>query len=68
MIKAQDYYLDTFSVDITDSISLPSLSLKIFRTKFLKYEIPPLKPSQDTFIRRGYFGGATDYLSGASLY
>lgn len=59
--KAQEYYLDNFSVDITDIVSLPSLSLKIFRSKFLECDIPILKPSQDTFIRRGYFGGATDY-------
>jgi hypothetical protein len=61
LIKAQEYYLDNFSVDITDIVSLPSLSFKIFRSKFLKHDIPFLKPSQDSFIRRGYFGGATDY-------
>jgi len=61
LIKAQEYYLDNFSVDITDIVSLPSLSFKIFRSKFLEYDIPILKPSQDTFIRKGYFGGGTDY-------
>jgi hypothetical protein len=61
LINAQSYYLDTFSSDITDIVSLPSLSLKIFRSNFLNEEIPLLKPSQDFFIRQGYYGGATDY-------
>jgi len=61
LIKAQLYYLDNLSVDITSILSLPSLSFKIFRSKFLNVNIPTLKSSQDTFIRKGYFGGATDY-------
>ena len=41
---------------------MPStLSMKIFRSKFLNVDIPILKRLDDTFIRKAYFGGATDY-------
>lgn len=59
--KAQEIYLRDFSVDIVKSLSSSSLSLKIFRTLFLKTDIPILKGTEDSFIRKGYFGGATDY-------
>ena len=36
-------------------------SMKIFRSKFLKVNIPILKRIDDAFIREAYFGGATDY-------
>ena len=35
--------------------------MKIFRSKFLKVNIPILKRIDDTFVRKSYFGGATDY-------
>ncbi len=41
-------------------VSLPSLAMKIFRTKFLKVEIPIPSPMEDVFIRKSYYGGATD--------
>jgi hypothetical protein len=53
--------LRDFNIDITSIVSTSSLSFKIFRTKFLKVDIPILKGSVDKFIRRGYFGGGTDY-------
>jgi hypothetical protein len=47
--------------DITTILSTSTLSMKIFRSKFLKVNIPVLKRIDDDFIRKGYFGGATDY-------
>jgi len=64
LLKAQEIYLREFNIDITSIVSTSSLSLKIFRTHFLKVEIPILKGSTDKFIRRSYFGGGTDYYIG----
>jgi len=61
LIKAQDLYFSMYSVDITSILSTSTLSLKIFRQMFLNVNIPILKESEDGFIRKGYFGGATDY-------
>jgi len=33
---------------------------KIFKTKFLDVNIPTLKGKDDTYIRKAYYGGATD--------
>lgn len=35
--------------------------MKIFRSKFLKVNIPILNRVDNSFIRQVYFGGATDY-------
>jgi hypothetical protein len=35
--------------------------MKIFRQSFLKVTIPSLNKYLDSFIRSGYFGGATDH-------
>lgn len=59
--RAQTIYSTTHSVDITSILSTSTLSLKIFRQNFLDVEIPILKRSVDSFVRKGYFGGATDY-------
>jgi hypothetical protein len=64
LLKAQHIYLRDFNIDITSIVSTSSLSLKIFRTQFLKVDIPILKGSIDKFIRRSYFGGGTDYYTG----
>lgn len=61
LLEAQKIYLAQHNVDISTILSTSTLSLKIFRTNFLKQDIPVLKPSQDQFIRKSYFGGATDY-------
>lgn len=58
---AQTIYSNEHNVDITTILSTSTLSLKIFRQNFLKTDIPILKDSEDSFIRKGYFGGATDY-------
>ena len=59
--KLQEIYLNDYNVDITTILSTSTLSMKIFRSKFLKVNIPILKRIDDSFIREAYFGGATDY-------
>lgn len=61
LLKAQEIYLRDFNIDITTIVSTSSLSLKIFRSRFLNVNIPILKGNVDHFIRRSYFGGGTDY-------
>jgi hypothetical protein len=59
--RAQDTYFSDHKVDITSIYSTSTLSMKIFRQKFLKLPIPILKHSEDLYIRDSYLGGATDY-------
>jgi len=68
--KLQEMYLMDYRVDITTILSTSTLSMKIFRSKFLNVDIPVLKRLDDTFIRKAYFGGATDYykLKAENLY
>lgn len=61
LYKLQEMYLTDYNVDITTILSTSTLSMKIFRSKFLKVNIPILKRIDDTFVRKSYFGGATDY-------
>lgn len=61
IFKLQEMYLLDYNVDICSILSTSTLSLKIFRSKFLKVNITILKRRDDTFIRQSYFGGATDY-------
>jgi hypothetical protein len=61
LYKLQDIYLKNYKVDITTILSTSTLSMKIFRSKFLKVNIPILKRRDDNFIRNSYFGGATDF-------
>lgn len=58
---AQKIYLNKYNVDITTIYSTSTLSLKIYRTNFQDVNIPTLKSKEDFFIRKGYFGGGTDY-------
>ena len=58
---AQMIYIINYHVDITTIYSTSTLSLKIYRTNFQDINIPTLKGNIDNFIRKGYFGGATDY-------
>jgi DNA polymerase type B, organellar and viral len=60
MNTAQILYFQDYKVDITDIFSASTLSLKIFRQQFLNVDIPIMNRSEDTFVRRSYFGGATD--------
>ena len=58
---AQQIYIYDYNVDITTIYSTSTLSLKIYRANYQKLYIPTLKNSVDNFIRKGYFGGGTDY-------
>jgi len=64
MSKAQTIYFKKHHVDICSIVSTASLSLKIFRTKYLDFNIPVLNNHLDKFIRYSYYGGATDYYKG----
>ena len=70
LIKAQQIYWTNYNVDISSIWSTSTLSLKIFRLNFLNKIIPSLTRAQDYYIRKGYFGGATDHykLYGENLY
>ena len=61
LFNAQLIYFSNFKVDITTIVSSPTLSLKIFRSKFLSLSIPILTRDVDEFVRFGYYGGGTDY-------
>ena len=70
MSKAQTIYFKKHRVDICTIVSTASLSLKIFRTNYLNFNIPVLNNRLDNFIRFSYYGGATDYYKkyGKDLY
>lgn len=61
LLKARKIYLTDFDVDITKVVSAPSLSLLIFRHKYLELSIPILQRDIDSIIRQSYFGGSSDY-------
>lgn len=67
---AQFIFFDKFKVDIETVYSTATLSLKVYRTHFLKEGIYILPASKDYFIRKGYFGGGTDVYKayGKKLY
>ncbi len=60
LFTAQLIYFDKFGVDIESVYSTATLSLKIFRTKFLDKDIFILPQHIDLFIRNGYYGGGTE--------
>jgi hypothetical protein len=57
---AQSLYWDELKIDIESVYSTATLSLKIFRTNFQDKNIFILPQNIDSFIRKGYYGGATD--------
>jgi len=63
LVNAQAKIFNDFKLDIVSKIivSTSSLAFNVFRSKFQKVEIPILNNAQDSFIRRGYYGGATYY-------
>jgi hypothetical protein len=63
LVNAQKQIFNDFKLDIAadNIVSTSSLAFNVFRSRFLKTEIPILNNSLDSFIRKGYFGGATDY-------
>jgi len=73
MQKAQEIYWELYKVDIESKITLSSLALCIYRMKYYDASNWPIHiPSrnEDTFIRRGYYGGHADtYIPyGENLY
>jgi hypothetical protein len=63
LLIAQNYYIDNYKIDITTIFSTSTLSFKIFRTHYLQEPLPILNKNIDSFIRKGYFGGGTDYYT-----
>ena len=63
LVNAQTKIFNDFKLDITSKniVSTSSLAFNVLRSGFLKVEIPILNNAQDMFVRKGYFGGATDY-------
>lgn len=73
MLKAQEINWSKYHIDIEDVMTLSSLSLKIFRQNYFDDETFPIHiptKNQDTFIRRGYYGGHADVYKpyGDNLY
>ncbi|KAK6120363.1 hypothetical protein DH2020_045843 [Rehmannia glutinosa] len=73
MLKAQEIIMSNYNVDIVYKLTVSSLALTIFRTRYYdEKENPIYLPSmnEDRFIRRGYYGGHTDaYIPfGENLY
>lgn len=73
MLKAQEIYWLNYQIDIEELMTLSSLATRIFRMKdYDEKRFPVHIPNrnEDTFIRRGYYGGHTDaYIpSGENLY
>ncbi|OVA05070.1 DNA-directed DNA polymerase [Macleaya cordata] len=73
MLKAQDIYWRKFKVDFKSCLTLSSLALTIFRMRYYDPNSWPIHiPSrnEDTFIRRGYYGGHADVYKpiGINLY
>ncbi|KAM3218115.1 hypothetical protein P3L10_022644 [Capsicum annuum] len=73
MLKAQEIILDKYHMDIMNVMTLSSLSLKIFRQNYLDDEVFHIHlptRNQDTFIRRGFYGGHVDVYKpyGENLY
>lgn len=63
MLKAQEIYWKKFNIDIEEPMTLSSLAMKIFRQLFYDEKRFPIyvpNRNEDTFIRRGYYGGHAD--------
>jgi len=63
MLKAQSIYWTHYKVDIVTKLTLSSLALTIFRTNYydqINWPIHIPNRNEDTFIRRGYYGGHAD--------
>ncbi|KAL5158667.1 DNA polymerase [Glycine soja] len=73
MQSFQDIYYKAYQADIVNKLTIASLALSLFREKYYdynKHRIHIPNQNEDTFIRRGYYGGHTDaYLPyGTNLY
>jgi DNA polymerase type B, organellar and viral len=73
MLRAQEIYWRTYNVDISECLTLSSLAMNIYRTRYYDQEGWPIyipSSNQDAFIRRGYYGGHADTYKpyGENLY
>jgi len=73
MLKAQSIYWTHYKVDIVTKLTLSSLALTIFRTNYydqINWPIHIPNRNEDTFMRRGYYGGHADAYKpyGENLY
>ena len=73
MVKGQEIYWSQFNVDIENCMTLSSLAISIFRRQFYDPKSWPIcipNGNEDTFIRRGYYGGHADAYKpkGENLY
>ncbi|KAK4412249.1 DNA polymerase [Sesamum alatum] len=73
MLKAQEINWSKYQIDVEDVMTISALSLKIFRKLYFDdnaFHINIPTRNQDTFIRRGYYGGHVDVYkpNGENLY
>jgi hypothetical protein len=71
LIKFNDFIFDQFRLNITSYPTLPSLSLAIFRSKFLNdYKIPIITGNMYQDMRNSFTGGSVDVFKsyGENLY
>lgn len=73
MLKAQEIYWTQYKVDIENCLTLSALAMSISRMSYYDPNTWPIHiPSrnEDTFIRRGYYGGHADTYKpyGQNLY
>lgn len=73
MHNFQDLYAKTYKADIENKITTASLALSLFRSNYydeVQFPIHIPNKNEDTFIRRGYYGGHADAYTpyGENLY
>ncbi len=70
MLNFQDLYAKCYKADIENKITAASLALSLFRSNEVKFPIYIPNKNENTFIRKGYYGGHTDVytLYGENLY
>ena len=61
LLAATIEYNKKYHINLCESVSVSSLSFKIFRQDFLETPIPLLRKTEDIFIRESYYGGSTDF-------
>lgn len=59
MVKFEKFLIDNFGVDLHKNITLAQISMRIFRKKNLKFNIPNYITQEDE-IRLSYYGGRTE--------
>ena len=61
ILKARKIYIKQYNIDISKSVSTPSLSFLIYRYMFQTFDIPILKRNLDKIIRESYYWRDFDY-------